>query len=76
MGFRDLVFTISTPINIIKNHNRYMGLKISPSIIPQIIATIGIIYVTDDAKIGLLIFISLLKAINAIPVPAMANMLT
>ena len=48
----------------------------SPSIRPQKIETISIEYVTEDAKTGLAILISLLKIIFARAVPNRANMNT
>ena len=46
---------------------------ISLSLIPQIIATIGIIYVHDVANNGPVILINLLKAMTAIAEPIIAN---
>ena len=46
---------------------------ISLSLMPQIIATIGIIYVQDVAKIGPVILINLLKAITEIAELIIAN---
>ena len=50
-----------------------MTLNFSPSIIPHITATIGIKYVTEDAKIGDERCTILLNNTFAIPVPTIDN---
>ncbi len=75
-GLRGWAFTRKTPPSIIKNHTMSSIANTSPSIIPQITATIGMMYVTDEANKGLFTLMRLLNAIIANPVPTTERMLT
>ena len=67
------MFTRYTPHKMMTNPIMWCTVIISLSLIPQIIATIGIKYVHDVANNGPVILINLLKAMTAIAELIIAN---
>ena len=77
-NFKDFyfLFTIYTPPNMIIMETICLMPIVSPSIIPQRIATIGIRYVTDEANKALVFLTKILKRIVAMAVPPIAKRTT